>query len=174
MSEIFFFFSFFWGYFHRRLAINIELGFIWPPAGLIRFNPYRIPLLNRVVLLSSGVTVTWAHHSILRGDYNSAYWGFVLTLRLGAYFTALQGLEYIESFFCLRDRVYGAIFFLATGFHGAHVIIGTLYLLVGFLRLRRGRISRRHHVGVELAIWYWHFVDVVWLFLYTFVYWWWY
>ena len=174
MSEIFFFFSFFWGYFHRRLSINIELGFIWPPADLVRFNPYRIPMLNRVVLLSSGVTVTWAHHRILEGDYNGAYYGFVITLLLGGYFTFLQTLEYLESFFCLRDRVYGSIFFLATGFHGVHVIIGTLYLLIRFLRLMKGKINLVHHVGVELAIWYWHFVDVVWLFLYTFVYWWWY
>jgi len=173
ISEIFFFFSFFWGYFHRRLSINIELGFIWPPVGLIRFNPYRIPLLNRVVLLSSGVTVTWAHHRILSGDYNRRHYGFLLTLLLGGYFTFLQALEYIERFFCLRDRVYGSIFFLATGFHGVHVIVGRLYLLIRYFRLSKGGINSEHHVGVELSIWYWHFVDVVWLFLYIFVYWWW-
>jgi len=174
ISEIFFFFSFFWGYFHRRLAINIELGFVWPPVGIIRFNPYRIPLLNRIILLSSGVTVTWAHHAILDKDFNGTYYGFLLTLLLGFYFTFLQGLEYLERFFCIRDSVYRSIFFLATGFHGVHVIVGRLYLLISFLRCIKGKIRSIHHVGAELAIWYWHFVDVVWLFLYRFVYWWWY
>lgn len=174
ISEIFFFFSFFWGYFHGSLSINIELGFIWPPVHLIGFNPYGIPLLNRVILLSSGVTITWAHHSILEGNFNRSYYGFISTLFLGAYFTLLQCLEYIESYFCLRDRIYGSIFFLATGFHGVHVIVGRIYILIRFLRYKKGKISISHHVGVELAIWYWHFVDIVWLFLYTFVYWWWY
>lgn len=132
----------------------MELGFIWPPVNLIRFNPYRIPLLNRVILLSSGVTITWAHHTILEGNFNDCYYGFVATLLLGGYFTFLQGLEYIESYFCLRDRVYGSIFFLATGFHGVHVIVGSLYIFISFLRCLKGKINIEHHVGVELAIWY--------------------
>jgi len=134
------------------LAINIELGFLWPPINLIRFNPYGIPLLNRVILLSSGVTVTWAHHRILEGDFNGSYYGFVLTLFLGFYFTLLQALEYLERYFCLRDRVYGSIFFLATGFHGIHVIIGRVYILIRFLRSLKGKFNISHHVGVELAI----------------------
>jgi len=162
------------GYFHRSLAINIELGFVWPPVAIIRFNPYSIPLLNSIVLLSSGVTVTWAHHAILEKDFNGVHYGFILTLILGFYFTFLQALEYLERFFCLSDRVYSSIFFLATGFHGVHVIVGSLYLIIRFLRCWKGKIRSNHHVGAELAIWYWHFVDVVWLFLYTFVYWWWY
>ena len=173
VSEIFFFFSFFWGYFHRSLTTNIDLGFIWPPINLIRFNPYRIPLLNRLVLLSSGVTVTWVHHAVLEGKINNIVYGFFFTLGLGAYFTFLQILEYEERFFCLRDRVYGSIFFLATGFHGLHVIVGRLYLAISFARGCKGRFTADHHLGIELSIWYWHFVDVVWLFLYVFVYWWW-
>merc|ERR1712002_713701 len=101
------------GYFHSSLAINIELGFIWPPVNIIRFNPYSIPLLNSIVLLSSGITVTWAHHSILENDFNGTYYGFLITLGLGSYFTCLQALEYLESFFCLRDRVYRSIFFFS-------------------------------------------------------------
>lgn len=173
ISEVFFFFSFFWGYFHRRLSINMELGFVWPPIDLISFNPYRIPLLNRVILLSSGVTVTWVHHGILEGDLNIIFYGFFFTLLLSFYFTFLQGLEYLESYFCLSDSIYGSIFFLATGFHGIHVIIGRIFILIRFLRCILGKVNILHHVGIELAIWYWHFVDLVWLFLFIFVYWWW-
>jgi len=109
-------------------------------------------LLNRLVLLSSGATVTWAHHAILEGRINNIIYGFIFTLSLGAYFTFLQLLEYKERFFCIRDRAYGSIFFLATGFHGAHVIIGRIYLLVSFIRGLRGSLTSRHNLGVELAI----------------------
>jgi len=173
VSEVFFFFSFFWGYFHNRLARNRELGFLWPPTSLVRFNPYSIPLLNRLVLLSSGVTVTWVHHSVLEGSINNMFYGFILTLSLGGYFTFLQLLEYEERFFCLSDSVYGSIFFLATGFHGLHVLVGSLYLLISFIRGYKGQYTSEHNLGIELAIWYWHFVDVVWLFLYIFIYWLW-
>jgi len=171
LSEIFFFFSFFWGYLHSSLGRIGELGFLWPPTQLVVFDPYIIPLLNRLVLLSSGVTVTWAHHAILEGSLNNIVYGFIFTLLLRSYFTFLQLLEYEERFFCIRDRVYGSIFFLATGFHGVHVIIGRIYLLIRFIRGIIGQFSTNHRLGVELAIWYWHFVDVVWLFLYVIFYW---
>lgn len=172
VSEILFFFSFFWAFFHRRLAPVIEIGRTWPPTGTQPFNPFRIPLLNTTVLLSSGATVTWAHHSIIESRHSEAIQSLRWTIILGFYFTFLQAFEYIEAPFSIADRVFGATFFVATGFHGLHVIIGSIFLTVCFHRLLSHHFSSDHHFGFEAAAWYWHFVDVVWLFLYTFVYWW--
>nr|ARH54590.1 cytochrome c oxidase subunit 3 [Pogonus iridipennis] len=171
-SEIFFFISFFWGFFHSSLAPTIELGNMWPPMGIQPFNPLQIPLLNTLILLTSGVTVTWAHHSLMENNYNQALQGLLLTVILGIYFTILQAYEYIESPFTIADSVYGSSFFMATGFHGLHVIIGTTFLLVCLLRHIFNHFSSIHHFGFEAAAWYWHFVDVVWLFLYISIYWW--
>ena len=172
VSEILFFFSFFWAFFHSRLRPTIEIGISWPPTEIHPFNPFQIPLLNTTILLSSGVTVTWAHHSLIENNFSETTQGLLLTIFLGVYFTFLQALEYIEASFSIADSVYGSTFFVATGFHGLHVIIGTLFLLVGLARHQKGYFSSAHHFGLEAAIWYWHFVDVVWLFLYTFIYWW--
>ncbi len=172
VSEVFFFLSFFWAFFHRSLAPNVELGGLWPPLGLMVFNPFQVPLLNTVVLVSSGVRVTWAHHAIIEGKFYQFKLAILLTIFLGVYFTFLQGLEYYEASFSFADRVYGSTFFIATGFHGLHVIIGTLFLLVCLLRHLIYEFSPSHHFGFEAAAWYWHFVDVVWLFLYLVVYWW--
>jgi len=172
LSEVCFFFSFFWRFFHRRLSRNMELGFFWPPVGIIAFDPYSIPLLNRIILLSSGVSVTWAHHSIMEKDFNNFVYGILVTVGLGVYFRFLQKLEYEERFFSIRDSVYGRVFFVATGFHGLHVLIGRIFLLINLIRSIKGSMNSDHHVGLELRIWYWHFVDVVWLFLYIFIYWW--
>lgn len=171
-SEVFFFLSFFWAYFHRRLSPNAEVGGVWPPIGILAFNPFGVPLLNRIVLLRSGVSVTWAHHALIESNHDRTILGLGLTIFLGAYFTGLQGLEYWEASFSLRDGAYGRTFFIATGFHGLHVLVGTAFLAVCFWRLRRGRFRRKHHFGFEAAAWYWHFVDVVWLFLYVSIYWW--
>ena len=172
VSEVFFFVSFFWAYFHRRLSPNVEVGSCWPPSGIKPFNPFGVPLLNRVILLSSGVSVTWSHHRFMEGNHSRAVRGLVVTIVLGLYFTALQGLEYWEARFSIGDRRYGSTFFIATGFHGLHVIVGTLFLLATFLRMYRGVLNHNHHFGFEAAAWYWHFVDVVWLFLYVTIYWW--
>lgn len=172
VSEVFFFFSFFWAFFHRSLAPTQEIGINWPPRGINPFNPFQIPLLNTTILLRSGVTVTWAHHSILQNNHTETLNALILTVVLGVYFTLLQAIEYIEAPFTIADSVYGATFFVATGFHGLHVIIGSLFLLVILCRHRAAQLSKEHHFGLEAAIWYWHFVDVVWLFLYTFIYWW--
>nr|ALO76213.1 cytochrome c oxidase subunit 3 [Sarophorus sp. SAR01] len=171
-SEVFFFISFFWGFFHSSLTPCIELGMMWPPKGIIPFNPLQIPLLNTLILLSSGLTVTWAHHSLIENDYNQATQSLMLTVLLGIYFTILQGYEYIEAPFTIADSIYGSSFFMATGFHGLHVIIGTTFLMVCLIRHMNNHFSCIHHFGFEAAAWYWHFVDVVWLFLYLSIYWW--
>ena len=171
-SEVLFFFSFFWAFFHRSLAPTAEIGLIWPPTGVYPFNPFQIPLLNTIILLSSGVTVTWAHHAIIENNHSQAIRGLLITVVLGIYFTSLQGLEYWEAPFSISDSSYGSTFFMATGFHGTHVIIGSLFLAVCLMRLINNHFSGAHHFGFEAAAWYWHFVDVVWLFLYINIYWW--
>uniref|UniRef100_UPI0030DF25F3 cytochrome c oxidase subunit III n=1 Tax=Poecilochirus davydovae TaxID=3128885 RepID=UPI0030DF25F3 len=172
LSEILFFFSFFWAFFHASLSPDIELGMVWPPSGITPFNPYHIPLLNTTILLASGVTITWSHHSILEKNYSSAFNGLMVTVILGIYFSILQAFEYIEAPFTISDSIYGTTFYVATGFHGLHVLIGTTFLMVNLIRMFNGHFSSNHHFSFEAAAWYWHFVDVVWLFLYTFVYWW--
>ena len=171
-SGIFFFISFFWAFFHSSLAPNIEIGTIWPPLNIIPFNPFQIPLLNTIILISSGITVTWAHHGLIENNYSQTTQGLFITIILGIYFTILQAYEYIEAPFTIADRIYGSTFFMATGFHGLHVIIGTLFLLTCFIRLLTNHFSNNHHFGFEAAAWYWHFVDVVWLLLYLSIYWW--
>ncbi len=172
ISEVFFFLRFFWAFFHRSLAVNVELGNQWPPLGILAFSPFGVPLLNTVVLLSSGVRVTWAHHRIIRNNHNQALVSLAITVVLGIYFTILQGAEYLEASFTFADSVYGSSFFLATGFHGLHVLIGTAFLLVCLIRLTKFNLNKAHHFGFEAAAWYWHFVDVVWLFLFVVIYWW--
>nr|AZL93521.1 cytochrome c oxidase subunit 3 [Xyela sp. ZJUH_2016036] len=172
ISEVFFFISFFWAYFHMALSPSIEIGSLWPPAGITPFNPFQIPLLNTAILLSSGATVTWAHHSIMENNFQQTRQSLIFTVMLGLYFTLLQAYEYIEAPFTIADSVYGSIFFMATGFHGIHVIIGTLFLLTCLIRHELNHFSSKHHFGFEAAAWYWHFVDVVWLFLYISIYWW--
>jgi len=171
-SEVLFFFAFFWTYFHVSLSPTLDIGLQWPPISTSPINPLGVPLLNTVVLLSSGLTVTWCHHSILNKNHYDAVTACALTITLGVYFLIIQILEYLDAPFTFRDSVYGSIFFLATGFHGAHVFIGMLILLVTCLRLSKGHFSRSHHFGFEAAAWYWHFVDVVWVMLYLCVYYW--
>nr|YP_010759000.1 cytochrome c oxidase subunit III [Ctenolepisma longicaudatum]WEX31825.1 cytochrome c oxidase subunit III [Ctenolepisma longicaudatum] len=172
ISEVFFFISFFWAFFHSSLAPSVEIGMMWPPMGIQPFNPMQVPLLNTTILLASGVTVTWAHHSLMEANHSQTTQALILTVLLGLYFTALQALEYYEAPFTISDAVYGSTFFVATGFHGLHVIIGSSFLTVCLLRHIRYHFSPNHHFGFEAAAWYWHFVDVVWLFLYISVYWW--
>nr|UYG49265.1 cytochrome c oxidase subunit 3 [Abscondita chinensis] len=171
-SEVLFFMSFFWSFFHSSLSPSIEIGMIWPPKSIIPFNPIQIPLLNTTILISSGVTVTWAHHSLMENNYKQAIYSLALTIFLGFYFSVLQAYEYMESSFTIADSVYGSSFFMATGFHGIHVIIGTTFLAVCLFRQTKNHFSSSHHFGFEAAAWYWHFVDVVWLFLYISIYWW--
>jgi len=171
VSEVMFFFAFFWAFFHSSINPTIEIV-QWPPAGIDVIGPWGVPLLNTVILLSSGATVTWAHHAIFTGNFRRTVEGLVLTCFLGCFFLSVQLLEYAEAPFTIADSVFGSTFFLTTGFHGFHVLIGTIFLIVCLIRLYKQEFSREHHVGFESAIWYWHFVDVVWLFLFVVVYWW--
>jgi len=175
VSEIMFFFAFFWAFFHSSLAPTVEIGAVWPPKGIQVLNPWEIPFLNTIILLSSGATVTWAHHAIVVGGSDGRKQGMyalILTICLASIFTGFQVLEYLEAPFTISDSVYGSTFFLATGFHGFHVFIGTIFLTVCFFRLFYSHFTKRHHFGFEAAAWYWHFVDVVWLFLFVSIYWW--
>jgi Heme/copper-type cytochrome/quinol oxidase, subunit 3 len=171
-SEILFFFRFFWRFFHHRLSPNYEIGLIWPPLNIKSFNPINIPLINTIILLRSGISVTWAHSRICFNNSIQTNKRILITIILGLLFSILQFYEYITCPFCIRDSVYGRRFFVTTGFHGIHVIIGTTFLTQVLMRLKIIHFSRKHHLGIEISIWYWHFVDVVWLFVYIRIYWW--
>nr|QQP21725.1 cytochrome c oxidase subunit III [Strongylogaster xanthocera] len=171
-SEVFFFISFFWAFFHSSLSPSIEIGSIWPPKGINPFDPMNIPLLNTLILVSSGSSITWSHHSLMNNNKKEALNGLIFTIILGLIFSLLQAYEYLEAPFTMSDSIYGSTFFMATGFHGIHVLIGTTFILVNFFRLMFNHYSINHHYGFEASAWYWHFVDVVWLFLYISIYWW--
>lgn len=172
LTEVCFFISFFWAFFHSSLSPDIALGCSWPPVGIQALNPFDIPLLNTALLLTSGATITWSHHAMVAGNRSQAIGALALTVLLGLVFTALQAWEYIEAPFTIADSVYGTTFFVATGFHGLHVIIGTLFLAVCLWRLVQHHFTRHHHNGFEAAAYYWHFVDYVWIFLFVSIYWW--
>lgn len=172
VSEALFFLAIFWAFFHSALSPTVELGAKWPPMGIEAINPFELPLLNTIILLSSGVTVTYAHHSLIQGNRSGALYGLVYTVLLAIIFTAFQGIEYTVSSFTIADGTFGSCFYFGTGFHGLHVIIGTAFLTVGLWRLLAYQLTENHHLGFESGILYWHFVDVVWLFLYISVYYW--
>ena len=175
-SEVCFFVAFFWAFFNYALYpsnISGAVAAVWPPVGIHTFNPFSLPLLNTMLLLCSGCTVTWAHHALIEGDRKHAVMGLGLTILLGLSFTLFQAVEYHEAPFHFEGGgVYPSTFFLATGFHGFHVMVGTTFLIVCFFRARRNEFTPTRHFGFEAAAWYWHFVDVVWLFLFFCIYWW--
>lgn len=173
VSEVMFFAAFFWGYFHSAFTPTEATGNVWPPKNIITLNPFDLPYLNTLLLLLSGTTVTWAHHALLAGNkHKDVLKGLLLTVFLGVIFTLVQGIEYHHATFAFKDGIYPSCFYMATGFHGAHVIIGTIFLAVCLFRANRNEFTADHHVGFEAAAWYWHFVDVVWLFLFVSIYWW--
>jgi len=172
VSEVMFFVAFFWAFFHSSLAPSVEIGAVWPPKGIEVLNPWEIPFLNTIILLTSGASVTWAHHAILSGNRDQAIYGLAITVALAVIFTGFQAYEYLEAPFTISDSVYGSTFYLSTGFHGFHVTIGTIFLAVCLIRLMKGHFTKNHHFGFEAAAWYWHMVDVVWLFLFVCVYYW--
>ncbi len=172
VSEVMFFVSFFWAFFHSSLAPTIDIGAVWPPQGITILDAWHIPLLNTVILLTSGATVTYTHHAVLAGTRKNAIVSLIATLILGVTFTGFQVLEYLEAPFSINDGIYGSTFFMATGFHGFHILIGSIFLLVCLARVMKNHFNKYHHFGLEAAILYWHFVDVVWLFLFAAIYWW--
>jgi cytochrome c oxidase subunit 3 len=171
-SEVMFFSAFFWAYFDSSLYPKEAVGFVWPPSNIRPFNPFELPLLNTLILLTSGVTVTWAHHALRENDRAGMLQGLALTILLGITFTCVQAYEYTHAAFGFRDNNYTSTFFLATGFHGFHVFVGTTFLLVCLFRAMKGQFKPNQHFGFEAAAWYWHFVDVVWIFLFFCIYWW--
>lgn len=172
VSEGLFFVAIFWAFFHSALTPTVELGAQWPPMGIEPINPFELPLLNTVILLSSGATITYAHHALIKGDRKGALYGSIFTVLLALIFTFFQGVEYSVSSFTISDGVFGTCFFFGTGFHGFHVIIGTIFLSVALWRILSYHLTDHHHLGYEAGILYWHFVDVVWLFLYVSMYYW--
>jgi len=170
-SEVMFFVAFFWAYYSAALFPPAILGGVWPPAGITTPDPLRMPFLMTMILLSSGVSVTWAHHAVRAGNRRALVGALALTVGLGLCFTACQAYEYHHADFSLSSGMFGSTFFMATGFHGLHVIIGSLFLAVCLGRAMRGRLTPDGHFGLTAAAWYWHFVDVVWLFLFVSIYW---
>ncbi len=177
-SEVMFFVAWFWAFFDASLFSGEKIEYVryaftgghWPPKGIEVIDPWHFPLLNTLILLTSGTTVTWAHHALLHGDRSGLKKGLVLTILLGITFTCVQAYEYAHAPFAFKGSIYGATFFMATGFHGFHVIIGTIFLTVCLLRAFLGQFTPKQHLGFEFAAWYWHFVDVVWLFLFACIY----
>jgi len=177
-SEVMFFVAWFWAYFDASLftgeAINATraavTGGVWPPEGVHTFDPWDLPLLNTIILLTSGSTVTWAHHAMIENDREGLKWGLALTVLLGVVFTICQIYEYSHASFDFGGNIYGAVFYMATGFHGFHVFVGTIFLAVCLIRVLKGHFTPEKHFGFEAAAWYWHFVDVVWLFLFVAIY----
>lgn len=172
VSEIMFFLAFFWAFFYSSLDPAMQIGGDWPPFGIEPFNPWELPLLNTFILLLSGLTITVCHHSLLSAQAEQCRDFFLLTILLAVVFTFVQLYEYRSSAFSISDGIYGSTFFMSTGFHGLHVLIGTIFITVCFLRMLNGHFTTQHHVGFECSAWYWHFVDVVWLFLFVVIYWW--
>ena len=171
-TEIMLFFSFFWAFFHSSLAPNVELGAVWPPYGIDIINPEALPLFGTTLLLSSGFILTWGHHALIKGDKYNALAGISLSFILGLAFAYGQYIEYCNAGFTIADSVYGSVFYMTTGLHFLHVIAGCLFLIFSTIRLWRDNVTSEHHIGLEFAIYYWHLVDVVWLFVYVFYYWW--
>ena len=170
-SEVMFFLAWFWTFFKHALYPMEAVGGVWPPTGIETFDPWHLPLINTLILLCSGAAATWAHHAIVHeNDRKGLENGLILAIGLGALFTVFQIYEYTHASFSFSGNIYGASFFMATGFHGFHVLIGTIFLLVCLIRARKGHFSPEKHIGFEAAAWYWHFVDVVWLFLFAAIY----
>ena len=177
-SEVMFFVAWFWAFFDASLFANEAIqasrleftGGQWPPQGIEVLDPWHLPLYNTIILLLSGTTVTWAHHALLHNDRKGLVWGLTLTVALGVLFSCVQAYEYAHAPFQFSQSIYGATFFMATGFHGFHVLVGTIFLLVCLFRAMAGHFTPQQHFGFEAAAWYWHFVDVVWLFLFACVY----
>ncbi len=171
-SEVMFFVAFFWAFFEASLFPKEAIGFIWPPATVEAIKAFDLPFLMTMILLLSGCTVTWAHHAILEGKQAESVKALVITVALGVVFTGFQLYEYHHATFPFKGGIYSSAFYMATGFHGFHVLVGSIFLAVCLFRAQKGHFTPQSHFGFEAAAWYWHFVDVVWLFLFVAIYWW--
>jgi cytochrome c oxidase subunit 3 len=171
-SEIMFFVAFFWAFFNSSLFPKEAIGFVWPPVNIAAVHAFELPFLMTLILLLSGCTVTWAHHAILEGKQAESVRALLVTVILGIVFTAFQGYEYFHAEFPFKGGIYPSTFYMATGFHGFHVLVGTIFLAVCLFRAKKGHFTPESHFGFEAAAWYWHFVDAVWLFLFIAIYWW--
>jgi cytochrome c oxidase subunit 3 len=171
-SEVMFFVAFFWAFFNASLFPSLAIGGVWPPKGIEAVAPFGLPFLMTMILLLSGCTVTWAHHAILAGKQAESVKALAITVALGIAFTCIQGWEYYHAEFGFKENVYSSAFYMATGFHGFHVIVGSIFLAVCLGRAMKGHFTPDSHFGFEAAAWYWHFVDAVWLFLFAAIYWW--
>ena len=171
-SEVMFFAAFFWAFFNASIMPTDAVSNIWPPPGVETIPAWRLPFVNTLLLLTSGATVTWAHHALRHGNHQQLIYGLALTVALGVAFIGVQGYEYAHAAFGFREGIYPSTFFMATGFHGFHVTVGAIFLAVCLYRALKRQFTPDHHIGFEAAAWYWHFVDVVWLFLFIWVYWW--
>jgi len=184
-SEVMFFSAWFWSFFKHAIypmedvAIKAAAAIptyadgadgVWPPVGIETFDPWHLPLINTLILLTSGCAATWAHHAVQENDREGLKWGLVIAVLLGVLFTITQAYEYSHAAFAFDGNIYGANFYMATGFHGFHVIVGTIFLAICLLRALKGHFTPESHIGFEAAAWYWHFVDVVWLFLFLAIY----
>jgi len=172
VSEVMFFFGFFWAFFHFSLNPSDAIQGNWPPVSVESIFAYGLPLINTVILLSSGVTLTWSHVSLYRNNKKESVIGLFLTIVLGLIFTKIQFAEFCLAKFTIADSCYGSVFYMLTGLHGFHVLVGTIFLCVAFVRLVTNYFNKTRFSGFELAIWYWHFVDVVWLFVFSGIYCW--
>ncbi len=172
LTEVMFFFAFFWSFFDASLFPSESIGGEWPPKNVQTLDPFKLPYLNTLILLLSATSLTWSHESLRRGNHKETMEGLLVTIILGVFFSIIQAIEYYHATFPFKGNIYSANFYLLTGFHGVHVIVGTLFLSVCLWRAYRKHFTPTHHIGYEAAAWYWHFVDVVWLFLFVFIYWW--
>lgn len=172
LSEVMLFVSFFWAFFHSSLSPSIEIGCFWPPEGINAVNPWSIPLLGSTILLASGFILTLAHHSLILGDKNLTLIGMFFTIVFGFFFILLQSCEYYYGEFTIADSVYGSVFYMTTGLHALHVIVGVIFLTISLIRIYLDHYTTEHHLGLEFAIYYWHLVDVVWLLVFLIYYWW--
>ncbi|HLS58799.1 MAG TPA: cytochrome c oxidase subunit 3 [Paracoccaceae bacterium] len=171
ISEVMFFSAWFWSFIKHAIYPMDAIDNVWPPAGIETFDPWHLPFINTLVLLCSGCAVTWAHHALVHeNNRDHLKWGLWLGIGLGILFTIFQAYEYSHAAFGFSGNIYGANFFMATGFHGFHIIVGTIFLIVCLYRTYAGDFTPEKHVGFEAAAWYWHFVDVVWLFLFAIIY----
>ena len=171
-SEVMLFFGFFWAFFHSSICPAIEIGSHWPSYGIIAIKTWQYPFYNTAILIISGFAVTWAHQAMALGSFRGSLDGILTSICLGLLFIVLQAIEYYEADYSIIDGIYGSAFYMLTGLHGMHVIIGILFLIICCFRLLQNHFTTQHYLGLIFAIWYWHSVDIIWIMVFLSVYFW--